>query len=260
MTQPTRHELTLKKVLLHIDGMESAVVRYAHFTGSGGDPLPLRLYYPIHRRVPPPIVVIVGGYADPGYRKFLGCSFMDIEACITLAQLIAASGLAAVTYENREPATDLHALLAHLRSAGAELGVDGQRIGLWGMSGCGPLALAASGTTTCAVLSNAYTCDLDGTTHVADAARTFGFAVPECADVPRAPLFVIRSGRDEMPGLNAALGRLVARALTLNLDLTLVNHPDAPHAFELHHDSERTRQILRQALAFLQSRHLGTRA
>jgi len=184
---------------------------------------------------------------------------MDSEASITLAQLIAASGMAAVTYENREPASDLRALLAHLRSAGPGLGVDARRIGLWGMSGSGPLTLGESGSTTCTVLSNAYTCDLDGATHVADAARTFRFAVPVGAGLPPVPLFLIRSGCDEMPGLNEALDRLAARALALNLDVTLVNHPGAPHAFELHHDSEQTRQILRRALAFLRDA-LGTPA
>lgn len=240
-----------------MDGMDSVATRSAEFPGADGDPLPLRLYYPAGRSDPPPVVVIVGGYADPGYRKFLGCSFMDIEACITLAQLLAASGMAAVTYANREPANDLRALLAHLRSASSELGVDGRRIALWGMSGSGPVTLGESGSTTCTVLSNAYTCDLDGASHVADAAGIFRFDVPGCADVPRAPLFLIRSGREEMTGLNAALDRFVTRALALNRDVTLVNHAEAPHAFELHHDSERTRQVLRQALTFLQST-LGT--
>lgn len=256
MTHTSRHEVTLKKVLLHIAGMESAETRLAEFTGADGEPLPLRLYYPAGRSDPPPVVAIVEGYADPGYLKFLGCSFMDSEACITLAQLIAASGLAAITYANREPANDLRALLAHLRSAGGALGVDASRVGLWGMSGSGPVTLMASSSTTCTVLSNAYTCDLDGATHVGDAARTFGFAVPPIAEVPRAPLFLIRSGRDEMPGLNQSMDRLVARALELNLPITVANHPDAPHAFDLCHDSPATRHHLRAALAFLRA-HLA---
>jgi hypothetical protein len=36
-----------------------------------------------------------------------------------------------------------------------------------------------------------------------------------------------------------------------NQPLWLVNHPEAPHAFELFHDSEATRHILRAAMAFL---------
>lgn len=231
--------------------MDAAATRLAEFRGASGDPLPLRLYYPAGHSDPPPVVVIVGGYADPGYCQFLGCSFMDIEACITLAQLIAASGMVAVTYANREPANDLRALLAYLRSASGQLGVDGCRIGLWGMSGSGPVALGESHSATCTVLSNAYTCDLDGATHVADAARTFKFDVPADCVFPPVPMFVIRSGQDEMPGLNASLDRFVAHALAQNAPLTLVNHPDATHSFDLFHDSDLTRQILRDALVFL---------
>lgn len=56
-----------------------------------------------------------------------------------------------------------------------------------------------------------------------------------------------------MPGLNESLDRFVAEALSRSVPLTLVNHPDAPHSFDLFHDSERTRDILRQALDFLRT-------
>jgi hypothetical protein len=96
------------------------------------------------------------------------------------------------------------------------------------------------------------TCDLAGATHVADAARTFRFAVPSDGALPRVPALVIRSGKDEMPGLNESLDRFVMAALAANAPLTVVNHPDAPHSLDLFHDSNLSRLLLRQALAFLQ--------
>jgi hypothetical protein len=56
-----------------------------------------------------------------------------------------------------------------------------------------------------------------------------------------------------MPGLNQALDHFVHRALTCNLPVTLVNHSAAPHAFDLFHDSEISREIIRQILRFMQS-------
>lgn len=251
MTQPTRHEVTLKKAVLHIPGMEALETRTSEFAAADGNPLPIRTYHPAAAAGPLPAVVLVEGYPDPRFAPLLGCSFIDMAWTISVAQLIAASGMVAVTYANREPAGDLGALLAHLRSSGSALGIDSSRVGLWAASGNGPVAASASPLADCLVLSNAYICDLDGATHVADAARTFGFAVPlECV-LPRVPTLVIRSGKDETPGLNESLDRLIARALALNSPITVAHHPDAPHGFELIDDRERTREILREALAFL---------
>jgi len=48
------------------------------------------------------------------------------------------------------------------------------------------------------------------------------------------------------------MDRFMADALARNLPLTMVNHAEAPHAFDLVHDSELTREIIRQLLRFLQ--------
>ena len=67
-----------------------------------------------------------------------------------------------------------------------------------------------------AVLSNGYTLDLEGTA-VADAFRNLGL-VSACEGrsmedlPPDVPLFIARSGQDEVPGLNQALDRFVAAA------------------------------------------------
>lgn len=251
MTQP-RHEITTKKVLLQLPGMDAVTSRLVEFAGADGQPLPLQVYYPAGVARPVPAVVIVEGYADPGFTKFFGCRFMEMDWSVSMAKLMAASGLAVITYATREPEADARALLAHVGAHADVLGVDATRTGLWGTSGHGPLTVSLLDRVRCAVLSNTYTCDFDGATHVADAARTFRFVAPApAAPPPPTPLFVIRAGQDEMPGLNASLDRFVARALASNVPLTLVNHAQAPHSFDLFHDSDLTRHVLRQAFAFL---------
>ena len=65
------------------------------------------------------------------------------------------------------------------------------------------------------------------------------------------PLFMARAGADQCPNLNAALDRFVAVGLQRGLPLTLINLPRAPHAFDLFDDSDLSRHVVEQAIAFL---------
>jgi hypothetical protein len=251
-------------VVYAIPGMETVTVRRDEpyrFTDTGG--LTMDVYYPPDSSlgVPRPAVVFVTGFSDPGAEKMLGCRFKDMGSFISWAHLVAVSGIVGITYANHDPA-DVHAVLRHIRQNGASLGIDAGRIGVWACSGHGPNALSAlieygRKGLACAVLAYAYTLDLDGSTRVADAARQFRFVTPAAGksanDIPRdLPLFLARAGRDEMPGLNDALDRFVAAALALNLPVSLVNHVAGPHAFDLFDDTSTSREIVKQALAFLQ--------
>src|SRR5690349_16031636 len=141
-----------------------------------------------------------------------------------MAQLIAASGMTAVTHSNRAPEPDGIALMK-------QLGAQYRKVGLWATSGHGPVALLIASHATCAVLNNPMTRDF----------------------CPETPLFVIRAGKDETPGLNADLDAFVARALAENKPITLANSPQAPHSYELSVDAPETRRILQQGLDFLKS-------
>ncbi len=66
------------------------------------------------------------------------------------------------------------------------------------------------------------------------------------------PLFVARAGRDEMPHLNDTIDRFLARALAINLPVTLVNHRTGPHAFDIVDDSDASRAVIQQIVAFMQ--------
>ena len=101
--------------------------------------------------------------------------------------------------------------------------------------------------------------DLDGHSDVAAAQAQFGFAYPgklELTALQRTPLLLVRAGRDEAPGLNAALDRFVQTALAASVPLTLVNYPEGPHAFDILDASSGSRAAIRQILAFLRARLL----
>jgi hypothetical protein len=260
----TRSEIARKTIAYRVSGIEEVAVSCdIAFPGADGAPAALDVYLPpgAGSDPAPPAVVIVAGYPDPGFQKMLGCRFKELGSTASWARSIAASGIAAVAYANRDPVADLGALLRHLRAEGESLGVDGERLGLWASSGNAPLALwammSASGANArCAALLYPFTLDRAGHTAVADAARAFRFAHPaagmSAADLPLdAPIFVARAGRDENPGLNETLDRFVFDALARNLPITVTNHPEGAHAFDLLDDGETSRRIVGEVLSFL---------
>jgi hypothetical protein len=265
MSQHTeRHPIAMKEVVYQIPGMQSVVVRRDEpYRVTDAGPLTMDCYYPpdaaIGTRVP--AVVVVLGY-PPREPSPLGCKFKEMEWSISWGQLIAASGIAAIFYTNREPEADLRALLDYVRKNAETLGIDEQRIGLLATSGNAPVALSAlmeqgCERLKCAVLGSPMTMDSGGATAVAESAEKWGFvnatAGKSVRDLPQdLPLFIARAGRDEFPGLNEMLDVFLAEALARNLPVSFVNHADAPHAFDLFHDSEATREIIRQMLRFMQ--------
>lgn len=226
----SRHEVAMRRVLYEIPGMRSAEVRDDWFIGADGQRLPAKVYQAVDPiSDPAPIVVILEGYPDAGFEQHVGCPFMEMEWTISMAQLIAASGMTAVTHSNRDPLPDAIALLDRLASTGSKLGI-------WATSGHAPVALRAMSKVACAVLSNPV---------VPQDLKTLGPHDP--------PVFLIRSGNDETPGLNAALDAFTAQAIADDRSLTLVNYPAAPHSFDLFLDGPETRRILQQGLDFLRA-------
>jgi hypothetical protein len=266
---PADH-ISKRFIVYRVPGMEAVTVRRdVAFKVIEAVPLTMDLYRPPDAKQGTriPVVILALGYSDLGAAEKIGGKFKDMGAYTSWARLIAASGLAAVAYSTREPAADLAILLEFLRANAESLGIDTGRMGLWACSGNGPMALAglmgdAGGSFKCAVLTHAYMLDLDGSTAVAEAARMFGFVNPAAgkpADnlLPELPLFIVRAGGDELPRLNESIDRFLAMALARNLPVTFVNHPAAPHAYDLFHDSEESRQVIRQILTFLRFHLLG---
>ncbi|MCI0338030.1 MAG: alpha/beta hydrolase [Acidobacteria bacterium] len=272
MSQETqRHANTKKRVVYQIPGMDAVTIRQdVEYRLTDTSALTMDIYYPPDAKSEAriPAVIFVGGYPDPGNQKILGCKMKEMESYISWGKLSAASGLVAITYTTgKDPAADIHALLQYVRQNAVILGIDENRIGLWASSGNVPNTLsvlmqADRDYLKCAVLCYGLMLDLEGSTSVADAARQWGFVNP-CAgksvdDLPQnIPLFIVRAGQDEMPHLNETMDRFLSKTLTCNLPITFVNHLAAPHAFDLMHDSETSREIIRQILAFMQFHLVG---
>jgi dienelactone hydrolase len=206
-----------------------------------------------------PAVVFVFGYSDARAIKMVGSGLKDMGQYVCWGQLAASSGLIAVTYETAQPVSDIHAVVAHIQENAAALGIDARRIGLWACSGNVPVALAAlmREPGRCAVLYYGYMLDWGKSRIVAKAAQRVGFANPCAVDafdaLPRqVPLFVVKAGRDHNR-LNETIDRFVSEARSRGVPVTLVNYAEGQHAFDIVDDSERSREIVKQTLAFMRS-------
>ena len=261
-----RHPVAQKRVLYELPGTAAVEVTRCRYSPDGSDTGTLNIY--CQRRETGdallPAVVLVSGLSDAGALAFLGCRINEMEAFVGWARLVAASGLIGVTYTTgSDPASDLSQVIEYLQANGNAHGIDASRLGLWACSSHVPNALGQlmrhHSSIECAVLYYGFMLDLDGATGVADAQRIWRFANPAAgravAELPaETPLFVVRCGRDVTPHVNDSIERFVTHALAANLPLTVVNHHDAPHAFDLDHDSETTRQIVSETLTFLRDR------
>jgi hypothetical protein len=256
MSEETQRDDILKKrVIYRAPGTDAVrVQRDLVYRASEAGSLTMDLYYPpaSEHAAPLPAVIIVAGYAGP---------FKAIGWTVSWGELLAASGLAAITYASREPVEDTRAVLEYVRKNSASLGIDRQRIGIFASSGNVPNALSllmekGRDDLKAAALLYAYTLDLDGSTTVADAAKTYGFFNPctgkSVEDLPQnTPLLIVRAGRDQFTGLNDAINVFVSQALKRNLTMTLINHGTGVHGFDLFEDSDKSREVIRQILAFM---------
>jgi hypothetical protein len=262
--EPEPDHISKKRVLYRMPGVEGVTVRRdVEYGATDAGALTMDIYYPPEMKSEAriPAVVVVAGFPDPGFEKIVGCKFKAMGSSVSWGQLMAASGLAAITYTNRNPSADIYSLLEYVQQNAASLGIDENRMGLWASSGNVPLALSVlmregSAYLKCAVLCYGYMLDLEGATGVAEAAKIWRFANPcegkSVADLPKdLPLFIARAGQDEMPRLNETLDLFITEALACNLPVTFANHPAGPHSFDLLHDSETSREVIRQILAFM---------
>jgi acetyl esterase/lipase len=270
MTQEDPLELIRKRtVVVRLPEMDAVSVRRnVECKTATGDSISIDLYHPPHQesRSGLPALIFVMGYPDAGMRSIMGCSAKEVGQYTSWGRLAAASGMLGVTYAANEPASGTLAVIRWLRENARSLGLDATRLALWSCSGNAPNALAVlmhepPKSFRCAVFCYGLMLDAGGTTFVADAQKTWRFVNPaagrSAADLPRdLPLLVARGGNDEIAHLNDTIDRFVADALALDLPITAVNHPGAPHAFDTILDDELTRELIRRMLAFL-TFHLG---
>ena len=182
--------------------------------------------------------------------------------------LIAASGFVGVTFNHRffniehlpKSASDLNDALHFVRENSTALNVDPDRLCLWGFSNGGLLLAAALlGTPSFLRCLLAFYARLelssDASTNFSedDAKHFSSIAALEESLSLSLPMFVARAGQDQLDGLNETIDRFIQTALAKNSPVTLINHPNGRHAFDILDDDARTDEIIALAIEFIKT-------
>lgn len=190
-------------------------------------------------------------------------------------RLIAASGLVGVTFTHRleypnksleNAARDISNAIVYVRANADKYNVDKDRICLIAFSAGGPLlTLAMRGDTPFVRCLLAFYAFMDiqqsdyrktETTETVKAFSPITYLQGDVSKIP--PLFIARAGRDEVPTMDDSIDRFVNAALAKNIALTFANHPQGVHGFDNQNDDDRSREIIRGAIAFMQIHLRGT--
>jgi len=229
----------------------------------GGAGQHMDIYYPEQTPKAVPVVILVTGYPDPGFKAMTGLQLKDVAQNQSWARLLAASGVAVITYTAAEPVQDLLTLVDCLPEQGIAPELDAKRLAVLSVSGNVPNALhllQQRRQLRCAALCYGFMLDNVAGTDVAAAAEQFRFVNPNTTNIDLSPelaLLIVRAGQDSFPGVNSSIDRFVAAALAANRDMELINYPQGVHAFEIQDGSTHAQQIVRRILMFFQQRLLN---
>jgi dienelactone hydrolase len=243
-TRP-EHEVTAQEVVYQVPGMGRVAVRTnVPYKKVDGRELRLDLYYPVDFQegsLRPAVIFVngVGGRPD--------ASLKDWGIYRSWGRLVAASGWIGVTFESRgggpaiDASPDIADLLRFVRSDGARLGIQADRVAAWMCS-----ANVTSGLRV--VMADAERPALRASVVY------YGTSDPPSLRTDL-PVFLVKAGRDD-PRLNAGIDALAARAAAANTPWTVVYAPNSHHAFDALDETDESRRIVRETLGFLRD-HLS---
>ena len=265
---PWLKEFVNKRIVYQVPGMKSVrVQRNLIYKRVAGRELEMDVYAPKTSRGPLPAVLFIhGGRVPPN----LLTTPKDWAVYVSFGELMAASGFVGVTFNHRfhtweslaDSQADVMDAVKYVRENSAKLGVDSERIILWGISAGGiflshPLRDHPP-FITCIV---AYYAQLDlrdarksaPATVTDQTLRDFSpvyYLEQDGKSTP--PVLLARAGLDSAD-LNAGMDRFAQLSLSKNLTLDVLNHPTGHHGFDIEDDNDRSREILKHTIEFIRN-------
>ncbi|MEN3332001.1 MAG: hypothetical protein V7641_1366 [Blastocatellia bacterium] len=235
--QAARQDPLRRTIVYHLADMDRAVVQQdiAYKTVNGAT-LKLDAYYPPGTKAGArlPVVIFINGVGDPPPDVL---KVKQWGQYTSWPRLVAAMGMAAIAYESRttDATADSADLIDYVRQNAASLKVDENRLCLWACSAnvrAGlPLAMQpARAYLRCAVIY-------------------YGAAQVQ-AMRDDLPVLMVRAGLDS-PGLNNGIEAFAREAIAGDVPLTVINYVDGQHAFDLLDDTDESREVIKQTVAFM---------
>jgi acetyl esterase/lipase len=256
-----------RPVVYSIPAMDQAKVKrdIAYKKDVSADFLRMDLYLPPDTKGLLPVVILIHGgiYSDVPLKP------KDWGFYKSWGRLIAASGMAAVTFNQRlgfpdpnlkQAAQDVEDLIGFVRAHSDDWGLDPDRICLAAYSAGGPMLSMAMRDAPpyirCLVGFYPFLDIQQSALHrkFLSAQQLEEFSPITYLDHGAAKLpamFVARAGRDQIPDLEPGLDRFVAEAVHRNIALEFLNHPFGVHGFDSQNDDAASREIILAAIEFI---------
>lgn len=216
----------------------------------------------------PAVIFIHGGYLSPDLRP----QPKDWGVYISYGELMAASGLVGVTFNHRywgydeenmnRSFSDVKAAINYIRENADKYQIDPDRIALWAFSGGGPhLSIALKDNLDYIRCIVSYYASLDLRPSVQQISPDIDpktvepfspivYLNEDNYHIP--PIFIGRAGLDN-PTLNLGVDAFIAKALSLNETIELMNHPVGRHGFDIVDDDDRSREIIARTIEFIKT-------
>lgn len=243
-------------VFYSVPGMDAVrIERDLVFRMAGDISLKADIYLPAARGTYPVVLLVSGGSVNDWRTAAFYTSF---------ARVLAAEGLAAVNFDKRlardrnavpTASEDSLVLADYLKTNAAKYGLDTSRLCTWHFSAGGTIAgtmLGEKSPATCVVLTYTILSLGEGDQDPQLAPHSALVRVRERGE-KFPPTLVVRAGRDQKT-LNDSIDAFVAAALSKNAPVTLINYPAGDHGFEILNDTDETRRVIAQSIAWVKSR------
>ncbi len=269
--QPAKPKLP-NSIVYTIDGMERAQVKedQVYKTLPNGEQLKLDVYLPedaVQEKKYPAVIIVHGRARNPVNLKSRG-------QYITWGQLLAKSGMAAVTfnyrlstYENTaESYEDIKDLVSYVRSNADSLQIDKDRMAIITYSAAGVaglyMPLKERPPFIKAMVSYYNWLDLEhmrSFMEPEDFDKLNAYApVTQLQREPEtiAPMLVVKAGKDSEQ-INTSIDNFMKLAKEKKANVAFLEHPDGDHGFDFENDNDTSRDIIKQTVAFLTQHLLG---
>ena len=253
-----------KRIVYQIPEMKDVICHngIVYHTVNGID-LKADIYVPSNdgKSNPLPVVIVVINYPDSVMNKRFGRDGKDWQLAVSWAELIAASGMAAITYQTQFSHSETDSLIYYLKENAEDYNIDMNNLCVFG---CSANALAAQSlmqnddySIKCAVLNYGILLTPDQKYYAEIDSFNIGFYFSDLRKISRIPenipMLVTRAGKDQLQIVNNTTDYFVAEAMKSNAQLTFINYSDGQHNFDILDDTETSKLIIRQTVDFMKT-------
>lgn len=227
---------TLAYALPGMNEVEVFNFTYAHL---GEKPLTMDVYYPPGIEPDAQLPVVVFGL---GYRMSME-ALRNSHQYTSWGKLVAAAGMAAITYDTEQPDQDLEILMAFIQDNASALRIDPTQIGMISCSANVPTVMSyLMQERKEAVKFSIYyyglslTPDHEYTEEFDQICEQRGCLVKELADVayvdPELPLYIVKAGQDAIPHINEGMDHFLEYVQAEGAPVSVINFEEGRHGFD----------------------------